>query len=474
MKRTFTSFAVLAGILWVVLINTTTGCANIIPPTGGPRDSLPPVLISAVPKDSAVNFTGNRINLEFDEYIQLDNNLNDQLIVSPNPEKTPVIEGKLRIVSIRLKDSLKPNTTYSINFGNAIKDVNENNPYKNFTYVFSTGSKLDDGVITGNVKLAETGGADSQLLVVLHRNLDDTAVKKLKSDYYTRLDSSGNFTFRYLPNERFAIYVLPNDYSKKYDDSTKMFGFYDSVVTATTSPSKIKLYAYEEHKLVVKPVAPSSSNNRNSGNQKEEDKRLRYTNNLENNEQDLLDSLEFTFNRPIAKFDSTLLQLTDTSYKPLATSYKIIHADTVGLRFALLYPWKENEFFKLTIQKETFTDSAGVSLSKADTIAFKTKREGQYGSVRLRFVNIDLTRNPVLQIVQNKAVIQSVVLTGKEWYQRLIKPGQYDLRILYDKNKNGVWDPGVFETKIQPEIVERVKRPVTIKANWDNEVDITM
>ena len=472
MKRTFTSVAVLAGLLWLALINITTGCANIIPPTGGPKDSLPPVLISAVPKDSAVNFSGNRINLEFDEYIQLDNNLNDQLIVSPNPEKIPVIEGKLRVVSIRLKDSLRPNTTYSINFGNAIKDVNENNPYRNFTYVFSTGSRLDDGMITGNVKLAETGDVDSQLLVVLHRNLNDTAVKKLKSDYYTRLDSSGNFTFRYLPNEKFALYVVPNDYSKKYDDSTKMFAFYDSVVTASQAPSKIQLYAFEEHKLVVKPATPSSGN-RSSGNQKEEDKRLRYTTNMENNEQDLLDSLEFTFNRPIAKFDSTLLQLTDTAFKPI-TGYSIVHADTAGLRFALVRPWKENEFYKLTIQKEAFTDSAGVSLSKADTISFKTKREGQYGSIRLRFVNIDLARNPVLQVVQNKTVIQAVVLTGKEWYQRLIKPGQYDLRILYDNNKNGVWDPGVFETKTQPEIVEKVKRPVTIKANWDNEVDIAM
>ena len=459
------------GFISAISLSVAPGCANIIPPTGGPKDTLPPVLVMAEPKDSSLNFKVNKITLEFDEYVQLDNNLNDQLIVSPNPENIPIISNKLKEVTIKLKDTLKPNTTYSINFGKALKDVNENNVLKNFTYVFSTGDKIADGILTGNVKLAETGEVDSQLIVVLHKNLSDTAVKKLKSDYYTRLDSSGNFHFNFLPYEKFAVYVLPNDYSKKYDDSTKMFAFYNDTVEANTSPKPIQLYAYQEYKQQNKPATSSESSKKSS--QTTEDKRLKYTTNFENNQQDLLDSLELTFNKPITKFDSTQIKLTDTNYNRIS-AYTIVQADTSSKKFALIHQWKENENYKLIIDTAAFTDSAGTKLAKNDTLTFKTKRESQYGSIRLHFNNLDLSKNPVLQLVQNKVIVQSVVLNSNEWYQKLFEPGDYEMRILYDNNKNGVWDPGNFETKRQPEIVERIQRKLTAKANWDNEIDINM
>jgi hypothetical protein len=471
MKKIFPLAIIAVCFLSVVSLLTASGCANIIPPTGGPRDSLPPVLMEAVPKDSTVNFKDNKITLTFDEYVQLDNNLNDQLIISPNPERIPVIEGKLRNVTIKLKDSLKPNTTYSINFGRALKDVNENNVLKNFTYVFSTGNKLADGMITGNVKLAETGDADSTLLVLLHFNTNDSAIKKLKPDYYTRLDSSGNFRFKYLPAEKFAVYVLPNDYSKKYDDSTKMFAFYHEPVEASTSPTSIQLYAYQEYKQENKPVS-SPSTEKNKG-KSDEDKRLKFGTSLENNEQGLLDSLVFNFNRPITKFDPSLVLLTDTSFKAIG-NYSVIQTDTTAKRFALVYKWPENEHYTLIIQKAAFEDSAGITIMKNDTLNFKTKREGEYGSVRLHFVNIDLSKNPVLQLVKNNIVVQSVILSTNEWYQKLFEPGQYDMRILYDDNKNGVWDPGSFDLKHQPEMVQKIKRQLVTKANWDNEIDINL
>ena len=468
MKRIFISIIVV--LSFICAISVAPGCANIIPPTGGPKDTLPPVLMSALPKDSTLNFNSYRITLEFDEYVQLDNNLNEQLIVSPNPDNTPIIEAKLRTVSIKLKDSLKPNTTYSIDFGRALKDVNENNVLKNFTYVFSTGDKLSNGMITGNVKLAETGEVDSQLLVVLHANLNDSAIKKLKADYYTRLDSSGNFHFTYLPDEKFAVYVLPNDYSKKYDDSTKMFAFYSDTVEASATPSKIQLYAYQEQKQQEKPATSSGSGNNKKTN---EPRNLKFTTNLESNEQDLLDSFQFVLNKRITKFDSAKIILTDTNYHRI-NAYTVVQSDTTGKNFAVIYPWKENEHYKIIIDTSAFADSAGIKLSKNDTLSFKSKRESQYGSIRLHFNNMDFSKNPVLQLVQNKIIVQSVSLTGKEWYQKLFAPGEYQMRILYDNNKNGVWDPGNFDAKRQPEIVEKIKRPLVTKANWDNEIDINM
>lgn len=461
-------------IISIMLIHVETGCANIIPPTGGPRDSLPPVLVSAVPKDSTTHFHSKTIVLTFDEYVQLDEKINEQFIVSPNPDNPPFPENRLKTVTVKLRDSLKPNTTYSLDFGNTIKDINEGNPLRNFTYVFSTGSTIDDGTISGNVTLAETGEADSTLIVLLHSNLQDSAVKKTRPDYYTRLDSGGNFRFRYLPHETFNIYVLPNDYSKRYDDSTKMFAFYHSTVNADSNNTNIRLFAYQQVKKKEEAAgapttAPAAIPSRKKPGTEE---RLRYSTNLEGGQQDILDSLEITLSKKITKFDSSKVLLTDTSFRPV-TGYTISR-DTTPVNFFIHFNWPENQSYKLVLEKDAFADSTGLTLPKNDTISFTTKGESQYGSIRLQFNNLDLGRNPVLEFVQDDKIIRYVPLTATTWYQRLFEPGDYDLRILYDDNKNGRWDPGNFDEKRQPEIVRRIPRKLTIKANWDNEVEINL
>src|SRR5687768_6656308 len=168
-------------------------CANIIPPTGGPIDSLPPVLLNVTPKDSTTNFNSKRIVLTFDEYIDL-KDVPNNLLLNPLFETPPVVEVKLREVTVRFQastDSLQPNTTYTFDFGNAITDVNENNPYKNYTYTFSTGSYIDSLRLSGRVLLAENGKIDSTLTIVLHTDMSDSAVVKNRPRYAARVDSSG-------------------------------------------------------------------------------------------------------------------------------------------------------------------------------------------------------------------------------------------------------------------------------------------
>jgi len=113
-----------------------------MPPEGGRRDSLPPLLVKASPPDSSKNFTEHHITLTFDEFITIED-YPKNLIVSPVQNTMLDVQQKLRTVVIKFKDTLEPNTTYTLNFGNAIKDVNEGNPAKNFTYIFSTGSTFD-------------------------------------------------------------------------------------------------------------------------------------------------------------------------------------------------------------------------------------------------------------------------------------------------------------------------------------------
>jgi len=471
MKKTLSVyFSLFIIFISAIFIITSSGCANIIPPGGGPRDSLPPVLIAAAPKDSATNFAGNRITLNFDEFVEIQNAF-ENILVSPTPNNIPIISSHLRNVTVRIKDTLEPNTTYSINFGNALRDVNEGNIYKDFTYVFSTGRTLDQNTLSGKVILAETGKIDTTLIVVLHHNLEDSAVAKEKPRYIAKLDGKGNFTFRNLAAGTFALYAIPNEFSRHYDDTTKPFAFADSAIS-TTQNTPITLYAYQ---LAKKDTAAKTSKpqNANTKDKNKQEKQLKLQSNLESGRQGLLNNLELTFSQPIKTFDTTKIVLANKDFAPV-NNYTIA-ADTNKTRFTIVYNWPPNTEFNLLISKDAFADSAGLTLAKNDTIKFSTKANEDYGLVRLRFRNLDLNKNPVLQVVQNDKIIESSPLTTPEWLRKLYNPGEYDLRILYDDNKNGKWDPGKFYgVHKQPEVVITINEKLSVRGNWDNEKEITL
>jgi hypothetical protein len=443
-----------------------SSCANIIPPGGGPRDSLPPKLIYALPKDSAVNVNPKLITLNFNEYLTLQN-VNENLIVSPTIKNNPLVDSKLRTITIKIKDTLDPNTTYSLHFGESIKDVNEGNILRNFKYVFSTGKTIDDYSYKGRVYLAEKGKVDTTLLVILHNNLNDSAIVKERPRYYTRINGKGEFSFTNLSAGIFRVYVLPNDYSKKYDDSTKLFAFRsDDLVISNNTPYDT-LYAYEAFKTVEKITKPTETAGKNS----KEDKRLKYAADFEGGQQDLLSNLNLNFNKKLQSVDSSKIAFCDSNYKALK-GYRI-ELDTSKTKLSFIYPWKELSSFRIVIQKDAIADTSGITLPKTDTIRFITKKEADYGSIKLRFTNLNLSKHPVLQVVESDYIVESIPLTSYELIRKLYKPGNYDLRILYDTNQNGIWDPGSFgKIKKQPEIVKLISKVFSVRSNWDNEVTI--
>lgn len=468
MKRSLS--ILLAGTCLIQWLVTLSSCANMLPPSGGPRDSLPPRLVSALPKDSAVNVKIKNITLTFDEYITLQNT-QENLIISPFLKNTPIIDYKLRNVTLKLKDSLEDNTTYSFNFGESIRDVNENNIARDLTYVFSTGKTVDYNTYRGKVILAENGKTDSSLLIiVLHKNLEDTAVIKEMPRYYTRLNGKGEFVFNNLPQGFFAAYVIEKGFSKKYDDSTKLFAFRNNPVYIGTNTSIDTFYAFNAFKPNEKKV--STTPLRTPANNKI-DNRLRYSMDLENGQQDLLNNLTLTFNKKLASFDSSKFALFDSSFHKL-NDYSFT-LDSSNTKIVLKHKWKQENHFRLIIAKDAVSDSLGTTLNKADTIRFSSKKEADYGSIRLRFSNLDISKNPVLQIIQNEKLVESVSLTQNEFTRKRFRPGAYELRILYDSNKNGVWDTGKFVgSKRQPEIVYLIPKQIAIRSNWDNEVTITL
>jgi hypothetical protein len=471
MKRFIIFFLICLALMRVPFI---TGCANIVPPSGGPKDTLPPVMIKAVPQLGALNINSNKIVLNFDEYIDL-KDISKNLIVSPVPKLMPMITSHLKTITITVKDTLQPNTTYAFNFGKSVTDVNEGNILKNFTYVFSTGNYIDSIRYSGRVIMANTGKPDSTLIVMLHNQLFDSAVEKLRPRYITRLDSAGNFTFTNIRPDIYALYALEDQSGMhEYTSKLQVFAFADSPVDLRVSTAPLLLYAYADTSDLKKPkktLTPAST--KKEKEDKDKVKRLIITGNIPNGLLDLNNKLELTFAVPIRDFDSTEVRLTNDSFQ----DFKQIHFefDSTTKKLTIFHPWKEDTRYYLILQKDFADDTLGEKLLKIDTIRFKTKAESDYGNLRLRFKNLDINRHPVLLFMQGeRIVISSAIGRSFRYNNKLFVPGDYELRILYDMNQNGVWDPGDFYKHRQPEIVVPIRKKLSVRANWDNEVDITL
>ena len=391
MKR---NILVLLGCIigFYALITMNTGCAQISAPTGGAKDTLPPRLLKASPEQNTLNFRGNKVSLAFNEYIDLQE-LQGNLIISPLQKTNPTITYNLKSISIKFKDTLLPNTTYSINFGNSIRDVHEGNILKDFTYVFSTGNMIDSLTMEGNVVLAESGTTDSTLFVMLYRNTSDSAVLKTKPDYITKLDGQGNFKFTHLPPADLKIYALKDgDGGKTYNSKTELFAFDDTLVNSLQK-APIILYAYAEQKI---------DNNKPGSLKTTADKKLRYSLNMEGTEQDLLKTLDLSFNNPLKKIDSLKIILADTNYKPVSNYTLTI--DSTRKIVSLKTIWLPETEYYFIISKDAAQDSTGNLLARSDSVRFTTKKTADYGTIILRFSNIELAKHPVIQFIEGDKV----------------------------------------------------------------------
>jgi len=469
LKRLATFILLINGT--AAIITTSSGCANIIPPAGGPRDSIPPVLLKVSPPDSSRQFTEKRIVFTFNEYVELQNPF-ENLVVSPLSKNSPSIDYRLNTVTVKLKDTLEPNTTYHLDFGDAVKDFNEGNVMKGFSYTFSTGNYIDSLEMKGNVILAENGRVDTTLIVMLHTNPADSAVVKDRPRYISKLDSKGGFVFHNLPPRTFYLYALKDEGgTMRYFNDRQLFAFADHPIVVNGKTATVTLYAYSSNKNVFQTVRPVTGG---KGKQSAADKRLKYQTSLVANQQDLLSPFTMSFDQPLRSFDSTKIRLyTDSTFKvPGSYSFRLDSNRTI---ITLTHSWIENSTYHIIMDKEFAEDSAGRKLLKSDTLNFRTKKQADYGSLKLRLKNIDMAKNPVLLIMQGDNIYKSYVLTEPIISEDMFLPGEYELRILYDNNKNGHWDPGEFFGKHkQPEIVVPIERKISVKAAFANEFDISL
>lgn len=467
----FIASALVLFIVCAFWMSVPPGCANIIPPSGGPRDSIPPVLVKATPPDSTVNFRSDRISFTFNEDVDL-KDISNNVVYSPTFEKTPTLMVKGKTVTVKFTDTLSPRTTYILNFGNAITDYTEGNPVRDFTYVFATGAALDSLEISGRVVDAQLGSVDTTLVVILHKDLRDSAVLNKRPQYIARLDHNGYFRFRNLPPDTFAIYAVPGaSGSLRTYQPSGAFAFYNSPVVAGTKDS-IVLYAYKDVPQTA-PTATSPASIPGLGKISATDRRLRLIPPTQP-QQDLFSDYVLLFPVPLKTFDSSKIQLqTDSTFTPAPFSASL---DSLRKALSIKTQWKEGANYHLILQKDFAMDTAGRQLLKADTISFPAKRKEDYGAVALRFKNVDPTKNPVVQFIKNGQVVFSASIKSGILNEPFFEPGEYNLRILFDANGNGKWDPGKFfgKEKRQPELVHPVERTITVKPNWDNEFDIAL
>lgn len=195
----------ITGILLLVLM---VSCANrSAGPTGGPKDSIPPVVLRSVPLNGAVNYTKKEILVYFDENITLDK-VNENFIISPPQKTQPIVRANAKVLSVTIEDELIDSTTYSLFFGNAIVDLNEKNPLENYQFAFSTGNEIDTLQVSGKLFDAATLDPVAGIFVGLHASMSDSAVYNDKFVRVTKTDVEGRFTIKNIKAGRYRIYAL--------------------------------------------------------------------------------------------------------------------------------------------------------------------------------------------------------------------------------------------------------------------------
>lgn len=217
----------------IVLLVVVFSCANIGNPNGGPYDEKPPRFVSSTPAPNQTNYKGKKIEILFDELVQIDKP-SENVIITPPQMEMPVVRSAGKKVMVELMDTLKENTTYTIDFTNSISDNNEKNEFENFSFAFSTGNVIDTLEVSGTLLNAENLEPMAGIMIGLHRNLEDSAFVKLPFDRTSRTNDKGRFTIRNIAPGSYRLYAL-NDVNRDYrfDQPGEAIAFDDSIVVPT-------------------------------------------------------------------------------------------------------------------------------------------------------------------------------------------------------------------------------------------------
>jgi hypothetical protein len=516
------------------------GCANRQLPQGGPRDRTPPKLLKATPSNMTRYFKGQVIQLDFDEYFKLNNGYTE-ISMSPATAKLPEYKVKNKSLIITIKDTLEKNTTYVINFGKAIADVNEGNILKNFTYVFSTGPHIDSLSMSGNVISSVTQQREKDVTVMLFTLKQDSLLfGKKRPTIYTTTDTAGNFSLNNLHEGDYRIYALKETSPNKiYDNDKELIAFNKKNIHLTTDTSNIQLRLFHQdpdkfrlidrrfdqdgkmffsfNKKLTAPslkivYPPDFDSQKIVDINKTKDTAILYMRNMN------FDSIRVAFldkgvpldtiylkkkkketfqralslnpnlindklkpgtdlvlkgNFPIDSYDASLIVLKEDSTE---VSNFTLQKDTANPRqVKLLYRWKQNAKYTLTLNEGAFIDMYG-DKSKYSLRRFQQDKVENYSQLTLAFTVPDSGKSYVIELLggahdllQTDIIHKNTSLVYKNYVT-----GKYTVRVIYDANGNGVWDSGNVKKKIQPENIWADPDIITLRPNWEQVTPIAI
>lgn len=513
------------------LLLTTVQCAKRASPTGGPRDSLPPVLINASPKLNTVFFDKEEFNLTFDEYVTL-KDISKQLIISPplssSQYKVYPVTGASKKVTLKLLDSLMDNTTYTFNFGESIIDFNESNPSSYLTYTLSTGATIDSLYIKGRVTDAferETERYISLQLYPVDSIYKDSVIFTEKPLYVTSTLDTTIFRFQNLRAGKYAIIALEDKAGNYFfDQNIDKIGFVDrlielpqdSILDFRLFQEKAnffwdKPYFINEHHIALAYYGEREDESYKMVSQVPESFESLVTQNRETDTLDYwfrgakLDSLQFEFNikdslqiktvyfknptpdslvvdkntsgslRLLEKFElKTNLPITEVNSEQV----KVTNIDTLPVpaslkiqenydRISVDFEVIPNDRYEITLLPNALVDFWG---NTNDTLVYRTstKKIEDYGNIFLR-VQHQSPHPYIIELLKGDEVFRryDTPLEGGNYSFKLLDAAKYRVRLIEDANQNKKWDTGNYLEKIQPEQVIYYWKEIDVRANWD-------
>lgn len=522
-----------------LIISTFIGCANIQRPGGGPKDSIPPIILSEAPLNFSTNFREKEVILTFDEYIKLTNQFKE-FNISPDTETPVQYKVKKKNLVITLPDSLDANTTYTINFGKGLTDYNEGNPIVNYNYVFATGNELDSLSITGSVKNAFTKEFDQKkdenIKVLLIPTSQDSIFGNKKANIYTNVDTAGTFTFNNLREDTYRIYALKEQNNDRiYNGTDEWIGFYKDSLVLSENIVGIDLEiskGYPKDHRTLEPridtdgtILLTFNRSLNQPSTKiilpeelDNDKIEHY--NLNNDslrifiKDMVLDSIQIEIYDNARVVDTALIRVNKNAkynreIKPILNisnkvdrtkhillkasapitmvdkSKIILNEDSVSRRnfqlqkdtlndqiYHIRYNWRPNKNYELIIQEKAITNSFD-DFNKEFKSLFTFDQSDNYGNIEFTVNGLDSTLQYVAELIneQKDKVFDRQILTvekNKLTYKDFIG-GKYSLRIIYDTNRNGRWDPADVYRGIQAENIWYLNKVFSIRANWEQQ-----
>ena len=238
-------FLIIISVSFLLLV--ISSCASVQSPTGGPRDTIPPKMIKETPKNLTKNFTAKEILIQFDEFVNLSNEYTE-ISISPEPDVPPAYKAKKQILEIKFDKPLEANTTYTINFGKAIADVNESNILKNYTYVFATGNQIDSLSLSGTVTNSLTKQTLKDITVFILPVSQDSLFGKKRASFFTTTDSAGNFSIKNLREDKYSVYALSEQGGgdRIYNGKNEEIGFLDTSILLNRNVDDIKIEVFKE------------------------------------------------------------------------------------------------------------------------------------------------------------------------------------------------------------------------------------